>query len=107
MRHRRSIPGTVTDILLWLLASDVAESHPPHPDRSGRCANLRCTHEAYPCPPARDAHRAREAATRPTPPAHGRAQVIPAATARRFAGWFRPTRSAISRQQRPPTPRAA
>lgn len=79
MRHRRSIPDTVTDILLWLLAEDVAEAHPPNPQQPRRCANPRCAREAYPCTPARDAHRARHAATRPTPPAHGRAQLVPRA----------------------------
>ncbi|WP_435124378.1 hypothetical protein [Micromonospora tulbaghiae] len=109
MRHRRAIPGTVTDIPLWLLATDVAEAHPPHPDRPGRCANLRCTREAYPCAPVRDAHRARQAATRPAPPAYGRAPVIAPATAPRFRGWFRPNRpTAPAQRRRPmPTPRAA
>ncbi|MBQ0896759.1 hypothetical protein KBX37_27325 [Micromonospora sp. U56] len=87
--HRRAIPRTVTDVLLWLLATDVAAAHQPQPDAPGRCANLRCTGQAYPCPPARDAHRARQASTRPTLPARGRARV--AAPAARFAGWFRPT----------------
>ena len=92
--HRHAVPRTVTDVLLWLLATDVAAAHRPHPDRPGRCANLRCTGQAHPCPPACDAHRACRSATRPGLLARGRASVAtPAATtAARFAGWFRPAR---------------
>ncbi|MEV0810950.1 hypothetical protein [Micromonospora sp. NPDC050200] len=105
--HRRAIPRTVTDVLLWLLATDVAAAHLPDHDRPGRCANLRCTGEAYPCPPARDAHRARQTATRPGLPARGQARVTaPATTATRFAGWFRPTRPQSTRRA-VPSPRAA
>lgn len=107
--HRRAVPHTVTDVPLWLLAADVAAAHLPDPDRPGRCANLRCIGEAYPCPPARDARRACQAATRPRPFARGRARVAaPAASAvARFAGWFRPTRPMASRQRPMPSPRAA
>ncbi|SCG77728.1 hypothetical protein [Micromonospora inositola] len=104
--HRRTVPPHVTDVLLWLLATDVAAQHLPDPDRPGHCANLRCHKETYPCPPAGDAYRACRAATRPTLLARGRARVIvpAAAAAARFAGWFRPTRP----QQRPTSvPRAA
>ncbi len=91
-QHRRPIPRMVTDVLLWLLASDVAAAHQPQPHQPDRCANLRCTGQAYPCPPARDAHRAQQAATRrPQAPAR-------AATVAPFTGWFRPSR---------PQPRAA
>ncbi|WP_240638393.1 hypothetical protein [Micromonospora aurantiaca] len=85
-RHRRAIPHTVTDVLLWLLATDVAAAHQPHPRNPGRCANLRCTNQAYPCPPSRDAHRAQQAATATRPRARGRARVTSALT-----GWFRPS----------------
>ncbi|MGC5022795.1 hypothetical protein [Micromonospora sp. DT47] len=117
--HRRAVPRTVTDVLLWLLAADVAAAHLPDPDRPDRCANLRCTREAYPCPPARDAQRACRAATRPTLLARGRAQVITpvAATAARFVGWFRSTRPSTTPSHLPapppphhrpiPSPRAA
>ncbi|MDM4783396.1 MULTISPECIES: hypothetical protein [unclassified Micromonospora] len=84
-RHRRAIPHTVTDVLLWLLATDVAAAHQPHPRNPGRCTNLRCTDQAYPCPPARDAHRAQQAATAAPRP---RARVASALT-----GWFRPSRT--------------
>lgn len=94
MPHRRAVPRTVSDALLWLLAADVAAAHQPHPHKPGRCANLRCTGEAYPCPPARDAQRARQAANRPTLLAHGRARMAApaAAAATRFAGWFHSTK---------------
>ncbi|MDZ5446777.1 hypothetical protein U2F26_29315 [Micromonospora sp. 4G57] len=107
--HRRAVPRTVTDVLLWLLATDVAAAHLPRPEQPGHCANLRCTSEAYPCPPARDAHRACEAATRPTLLARGRARVAApaAAAAAHFAGWFRPTRPAAPPQRLMPYPRAA
>ncbi|MGC5022962.1 hypothetical protein [Micromonospora sp. DT47] len=98
--HRCAVPRNVTDVLLWLLAADVAAQHSPHPDDPGRCCNLRCARETYPCPRARDAQRACHTASRPTLLARGRAQVIaPVATAAtRFAGWFRPARAV------PPTP---
>ncbi|MGW3607802.1 hypothetical protein [Micromonospora sp. NPDC005161] len=104
--HRRVVPRTVTDVLLWLLAADVTAAHPPHPARPDRCANLRCTGEAYPCPPTRDAQRARRAASRPTLLARGRARVPApvAAAAPRFVGWFHPTTPA---QQTRSSPRAA
>ncbi|MFF0371201.1 hypothetical protein [Micromonospora sp. NPDC005087] len=104
--HRRVVPRTVTDVLLWLLAADVTAAHPPHPARPDRCANLRCTGEAYPCPPTRDAQRARRAASRPTLLARGRARVAApvAAAATRFVGWFHPTTPA---QQTRSSPRAA
>ncbi|WP_019901958.1 hypothetical protein [Salinispora arenicola] len=37
-QHRRAVPRAVTDVLLWLLASDVAAAHHPHPQQAGRCA---------------------------------------------------------------------
>ncbi|WKU03412.1 hypothetical protein [Micromonospora sp. HUAS LYJ1] len=83
-RHRHAIPHTVTDVLLWLLATDVAAAHQPHPHNPDRCTNLRCTNQAYPCLPARDAHRAQQAATATRP----RARVTSALT-----GWFRPSRA--------------
>ncbi|GGL92998.1 hypothetical protein [Micromonospora yangpuensis] len=95
------VPDDVTDVLLWRMAVRVTADHRPDPRDPGRCANLRCAHEeAYPCPPLRDAQRARQAATRPPRFTPGRARV-PAVTtlAQRFAGWFRPTRPA------PPLPR--
>jgi hypothetical protein len=106
--RRHVVPHTVTDVPLWLLAVDVAAAHPPHPDQPGRCLNLRCTGEAYPCPPARDAQRARQAATRPVVMARGRARVaVPAGgPAVRFAGWFRPTRP-VPLAQPAAAPRAA
>ncbi|SCG38072.1 hypothetical protein GA0070614_0470 [Micromonospora coxensis] len=94
MPHRRAVPRTVSDVLLWLLAADVTAAHQPHPDQPGRCANLRCAGEAYPCPPARDAQRARQTADRPVLQARGRARVAaPAAAVARFAGWFHSTTS--------------
>lgn len=94
-RHRRAIPHTVTDVLLWLLATDVAAAHQPQTRHRDRCSNLRCANQAYPCPPARDAHRAQQAATATAarPRARGRARVTSALT-----GWFQPSR---------PHPRAA
>lgn len=100
MPHRHAVPRTVNDVLLWLLATDVAAAHQPHPDQPRRCANLRCGGYLYPCPPARDAQRACQAATRPAPSTHGSARV-PVPTAR-FAGWFRPART-----QPDASPRAA
>ncbi|GHJ52939.1 hypothetical protein Nm8I071_22460 [Nonomuraea sp. TT08I-71] len=106
--HRRCIPRDVTDVLLWLLAADVASAHLPDPHRPDRCANLRCTGEAYPCPPARDARRACHAATRGEVLARGRAKVAaPVGAAARFAGWFRPTRPVPPPQRPMPAPRAA
>ncbi|MGC4851831.1 hypothetical protein ACLQ24_00175 [Micromonospora sp. DT4] len=89
-QHRRAIPRTVTDVLLWLLASDVATAHQPQPHQPDRCANPRCADQAYPCPPARDAHRAQQAATGPQPRARGRARVAAPAT---VTGWFRHSRT--------------
>ncbi|MFG3302928.1 hypothetical protein [Micromonospora chersina] len=66
--HRHAVPRAVTDVLLWLLATDVAAAHHAQPDQPGRCANLRCTGLAYPCPPALDANRACQVAARPGPP---------------------------------------
>ncbi|MFY1652780.1 hypothetical protein ACN27J_18055 [Solwaraspora sp. WMMB762] len=83
-------PETVTDPMLWRMAIRVTADHQPHPRHPGRCANLRCVHEAYPCPPLRDAQRAQQAATRPHRFTPGRARV--AAVAQRFVGWFRPAR---------------
>lgn len=37
-QHRRAVPRAVTDVLLWLLASDVAAAHHPHPQQADRCA---------------------------------------------------------------------
>lgn len=90
---------TVTDPMLWRMAVRVTADHQPHPRHPGRCANLRCVHEAYPCPPLRDAQRAQQAATRPHRFTPGRARVTGvAAAAQRFVGWFRPARPV------PPTP---
>lgn len=107
--HRHAVPRNVTDVLLWLLAADVAAAHLPDPHQPDRCANLRCTGQAYPCPPARDAHRACRAATLTGVFARGRARAAaPAvAAAARFAGWFRPTRPAPPPQRPMPLPRAA
>jgi hypothetical protein len=107
--RRRAVPHTVTDVPLWLLAADVAAAHIPHPDQRGRCANLRCTGEAYPCPPARDAQRAYRAASRPRVVAQGRARVtVPSGgAASGFAGWFRPTRPAAPPQRSMTAPHAA
>ncbi|MEU1606068.1 hypothetical protein [Micromonospora matsumotoense] len=85
-RHRRAVPHTVTDVLLWLFATDVAAAHQPHPHKPDRCTNLRCTAQAYPCPPARDAHRAQQAATAPHARVQARARVASA-----FTGWFHPS----------------
>ncbi|MFI6263659.1 hypothetical protein [Micromonospora sp. NPDC051006] len=99
--HRRAVPHHVTDVLLWLLATDVASHHLPDPERLGHCANLRCHEEAYPCPPARDAQHAGRAATRPTLLARARADLAPAAAAAaRFAGWFGPQQSLATPPQR-------
>ncbi|MGN9807113.1 hypothetical protein [Micromonospora sp. L32] len=108
--HRHAVPRTVTDVLLWLLATDVVVAHQAHPERPGRCANLRCTGEAYPCPPAREALRACQAANRPRLLARGLARVTVQAAggaASGFAGWFRPTRPVTSPPLSMPYPRAA
>ncbi|TDC30302.1 hypothetical protein E1211_24455 [Micromonospora sp. 15K316] len=89
--HRRAIPRAVTDVLLWLLASDVAAAHQPQPHWPDRCGNLRCAGQAYPCPPARDAHRAHQAASRPQPRPRGRARV--STPAYQVTGWFQPART--------------
>jgi hypothetical protein len=89
-QHRLAIPRTVT-VLLWLLASDVAAAHQPQTHQPDRCANLRCAGQAYPCPPARDAHRAHQVATRPQPRPRGRARVTTPTD--RVTGWFRPSRT--------------
>lgn len=94
--HDRPVPEDVTDIMLWRLATEVTAQHQPDPVHPGRCTNLRCTGESYPCLPARDAARALRAATGRLRVARGRARV-PApvrAAAERFTGWFRPTRPA-------------
>lgn len=101
--HRRPVPREVSDVLLWLLATDVATAHLSDPHGPGRCANLRCTGQPYPCPPARDAHRAFQAAIRSWQLAGGRTRVAAA----RFAGWFRPTPAGAPAQRPLPSPRAA
>ncbi|WFE65500.1 hypothetical protein [Micromonospora sp. WMMD714] len=56
-RHTRTAaPAGVTDPLLWRLALDVIDAH--HPDQSGRCDNLLCEHQDWPCDAARNARRA-------------------------------------------------
>ncbi|MFI9639874.1 hypothetical protein ACIG87_07365 [Micromonospora sp. NPDC051925] len=50
------MPAGVTDPLLWRLALDVIDAH--HPDQSGRCDNLLCEHQVWPCHAARNARRA-------------------------------------------------
>ncbi|BCL14682.1 hypothetical protein [Micromonospora sagamiensis] len=99
------VPENVTDVLLWRMAVRVTADHQPDPHHPGRCANLRCAHEAYPCQPLRDAQRAQHAATRPPRFAPGRARVpVVAAVAQRFAGWFRPTRPAPAVPRPAPIP---
>ncbi|MEV5691987.1 hypothetical protein [Micromonospora globbae] len=99
------VPEDVTDVLLWRLAVRVAADHQPDPHRPGRCTNLRCAHETYPCPPLRDARRAHHASTHPRRVTPGRARVpAVAAAAHRFVGWFRPARPAPA-AARPPLPR--
>ncbi|MBQ1052729.1 MULTISPECIES: hypothetical protein [Micromonospora] len=89
------VPHDVTDVLLWRMAMRVTADHQPDPHRRGRCVNLRCVHEVYPCPPLRDAQRAQDVARRPRRFASGRAQVpAVAVVAQTFVGWFRPTRPA-------------
>ncbi|MEV0157840.1 hypothetical protein AB0H57_29580 [Micromonospora sp. NPDC050686] len=56
----RPLPGGVTDPLLWRLAEDVAAAH--QPDGRGDCRNLLCAGRPSPCPPLRNAERARELA---------------------------------------------
>ncbi|MFF4875449.1 hypothetical protein [Micromonospora sp. NPDC000668] len=108
-QHRRTVPHHVTDVLLWLLATDVAAQHLADPERPGHCANLRRHEEAYPCPPARDAQHAGRAATRPTLLARSRAGLAPAAAAAaRIAGWFGPQQIlAMPPQRQTSSPRAA
>ncbi|OWV07981.1 hypothetical protein B5D80_13095 [Micromonospora wenchangensis] len=56
-RHTRAaVPAGVTDPLLWRMALDVIDAH--HPDQGGRCDNLLCEHQEWPCDAARNAHRA-------------------------------------------------
>lgn len=105
--HRHRIPPTVTDVLLWLLATDVASAHLPHAHHPDRCANLRCAGQPYPCPPARDAHRAYQAATRPRPFPRDRTQATTPDTAARYADWFRPVRPPAPPHRLLPTPSAA
>ncbi|WP_245722405.1 hypothetical protein [Micromonospora matsumotoense] len=38
------------------MALDVIDAH--HPDQGGRCDNLLCEHQEWPCDAARNAHRA-------------------------------------------------
>lgn len=108
------VPENVTDVLLWRMAVRVTNDHQPDPHHPGRCANLRCAHEAYPCPPLRDARRAQYVASRPPRFTPGRARVpaapavaAVAAAAQRFVGWFRPTRPApvVARPAPVPLPR--
>ena len=54
----RTAPAEVTDPLLWRLATDVAQAH--QPDRTGRCDNLLCDRQQWPCDAARNARRALE-----------------------------------------------
>lgn len=99
------VPENVTDVLLWRMAVRVAADHQRDPHRPGRCANLRCAHEAYPCPPLRDAHRAQVVASRAPQFAPGRARVPAiAAAAQKFTGWFRPTRPTPTVTPPAPTP---
>lgn len=75
------VPADIHDVLLWRLAVDVASAHRPGPD--GRCTNLLCAGQSYPCPPASNAQAAAHAARRPSrqpprlpmPPARGHAAV--------------------------------
>ncbi|GAB3147139.1 hypothetical protein GCM10027290_29950 [Micromonospora sonneratiae] len=97
------VPETVTDPMLWRMAVRVAADHQPDPHHPGRCANLRCVHESYPCPPLRDAQRAQQVATRPHRFTPGRARVT--AVAQRFVGWFRPTRPVPAPPAPVPLPR--
>jgi hypothetical protein len=105
----RSTPDDVVDVLLWRLAVDVAANH--QPDRFGRCANLRCTGQAYPCQSAQDAARALRAsrnATLPPPPVRGRASIPTAGLAPRpVPDRLRPnaTPEASPTTQRWPLPR--
>jgi hypothetical protein len=55
-RDRGTAPAGVTDPLLWRLAADVADAH--RPDETGRCDNLLCDHQEWPCDAARRAQRA-------------------------------------------------
>ncbi|MGC4808742.1 hypothetical protein [Micromonospora sp. DT233] len=88
---RSDVPEDVTDVLLWRMAARVAAAHQPDRHHPERCANLRCAHEAYPCPPLRDAQRAQHAAIRPRRFTPGRARVSAvAAAAKKFVGWLRP-----------------
>ncbi|SCG43245.1 hypothetical protein [Micromonospora coxensis] len=54
----RTAPAGVTDPLLWRLAADVAQAH--QPDRTGRCDNLLCDRQEWPCEAASNARRALE-----------------------------------------------
>ncbi|MGB2567090.1 hypothetical protein ACPFP2_01360 [Micromonospora citrea] len=54
----RTAPAEVTDPLLWRLAADVAQAH--RPDQAGRCDNLLCDRQEWPCQAARNARRALE-----------------------------------------------
>ncbi|HEY8534271.1 MAG TPA: hypothetical protein VIL44_10460 [Micromonospora sp.] len=64
-----NVPPDVTDIMLWRLASQVAESHRPDPNDPTRCSNLRCARETYPCEAARSAEYAlRASRARPQAP---------------------------------------
>ncbi|MEH0934819.1 hypothetical protein [Micromonospora psammae] len=51
-------PAGVTDPLLWRLAVDVVDAH--QPDATGRCDNLLCGHQEWPCDAARNGRRALE-----------------------------------------------
>ncbi|MEV0726894.1 hypothetical protein AB0I37_29495 [Micromonospora purpureochromogenes] len=86
--HRRAIPRTLTDVLLWLLATDVAAAHQPQPDAPGRRGNLRLHRPGIPLPagPRRPPRPPGLDRTHPARPGPG-----PSRRTRRLAGWFRPT----------------
>jgi len=81
-----NVPPDVTDVMLWRLARQVAESHRPDPNDPTRCTNLRCAHETYPCEAARSAEyalrasRARPESTADEPAAGGESATPMATT---------------------------
>ncbi|MEU7978633.1 hypothetical protein AB0B63_08895 [Micromonospora sp. NPDC049081] len=82
-RHTRAaVPAGVTDPLLWRMALDVIDAH--HPDQAGRCDNLLCEHQEWPCDAARNAQRALTMA----------GDTTTGVTDDRRTGWEQPGRAA-------------
>lgn len=96
--HRRPVPAHVTDVLLWLLATDVAAQHLPNPGRPAtaptRAATRRRTRARQRATPSAPA--APPPDPRRSPLAYGPARVIASAAAATGSGWLLPARPSLA-----------